>query len=106
MVARLVLLLTHQRMNGRRSRTDGRIYRGVMVVVEVQRRVGRAGCWQAGGDETAFGIVFNADAEVVVVVAVLLATAVAGWRLDKVLQPVADFFFGGADGRDVVSRRR
>ena len=88
MVAGLVLVLSHQRMNGRRSRTDGRIYR---VVVEVQRRVGRAGRRQAGGDETAFGIVFDADAEVVVVVAVLLATA-GRRRLDEILQPVADFF--------------
>lgn len=94
MVARLVLMFGYQRMNRRRSRTDWRVdSRGVVeVMVTVEWRVGRTGCWQTGGNVTAFGIVFDADPKVVVVAGRAIAR-----RLGKILQSLADFLIGGSD---------
>lgn len=89
--ARLVLMFGHQRMNGRRSRADWGVDRRV-VVVAVERRAGRTGSRQTGGDVTAFGIVFDADPQVVVVAGRAVAR-----RLGKVLQPLADLLIGGSD---------
>lgn len=82
-------------------RVDGRVDVLLVVVVAVERRAGRTGCRQTGGDVTAFGIVFDADAQVVVVAGRAVAR-----RLGKVLQPLTDLLVGGSDrrGNSVVVR--